>query len=247
MGLSTRPTVIEQELNVVSPTQQGALGAEANTLDGRVYRYGLVGAATLALGKLTTAPLGVANHQNLVVPAASNIAVGSQQVTVTLGGTAATANQYAGGYLQVYDGTGAGQNLLIRNHPAQASTTGNLTLNLVDPLSTAIVAGTSKVSLAVHPMTNLIISDASGTATTDVFGGVPDVSVTAANYGWFQVRGVTNVLIDGTPAVGSGVIQGTVAGSVAVEAATTVTSRIGVVYSVAGVTTKYGFVNLAIA
>lgn len=247
MGLSMRPVVVEQELNVISATQQGALGTEANTLDGRVYRYGLAGASTLALGKLTQAPLGVANHQNLVVPAASMVAVGSQQVTVTLGGTGATANQYAGGYLQVYDGTGAGQNLLIRNHPAQASTTGNLTLNLVDPITTTILAGTSKISLAVHPMTNIIISDASGSATTDVFTGVPDVAVTAANYGWFQVRGVTNVLIDGTPAVGSGVIQGTVAGSVAVEAATTVTSRVGVMYGVAGVTTKYGFVNLSIA
>lgn len=247
MGLSTRPTVVEQELNVVSSTQQGALGTEDNTLDGRVYRYGLAGASTLAVGKLTQAPLGVANHQNLVVPAASNIAVGSTSVTVTLGGTAATANQYAGGYLQVFDGTGAGQNMLIRNHAAQSSTTGNLTLNLVDPLTTAIVAGTSKISLAVHPMANIIISDASGTAVTDVFDGVPDVAVTNANYGWFQVRGVTNVLVDGTPAVGSGVIQGTTAGAVAVEAAASVTQRVGVVYSVAAVSTKYTFVNLAIA
>jgi len=247
MGLTMRPVVVEQELNTLSATQQGALGVEANTIDGRVYRYGLAGASTLAIGKLTQAPLGVANHQNLVVPTASNVAVGSMSITVTLAGTAVTANQYAGGYLQVFDGAGAGQNILIKGHSAQASTTGNVVINLYDPITTAIVAGNSKVSLAVHPMTNIIISDASGTAVTDVFTGVPDIAVTAANYGWFQVKGVTNVLIDGTPAVGSGVIQGTTAGAVAVEAATTVTTRIGTVYAVPGVTTKYGFVNLNIA
>lgn len=242
MGLSTRPVVIEQEVNTLSTTQQGALGTTAVTSDGREFRYGLAGAVTLAPGKVTQAPLGIANHQNLVVTAA--VAVGAQSITVTLGGTAATLNQYAGGYLNVYDASGVGQSLLIKNHPAQSSTTGNLTLNLVDPFATALTTS-AKVSLAVHPWTNVIISD--HTATTAVVTGVPNVSTTAANYGWFQTRGIASVLTNGTPAVGAGVIiSATTDGAVDVEGTSTVTQRLGTVYSVSAVTAKYNFVNLAV-
>jgi hypothetical protein len=244
MGLSQRQHVLEQDFNQISSVQQGWLGERAETRDGRVWRYGLAGASNLAIGKMTQAPLGVANHQNLVVVAAQ--AAGDKTVTVTLGGTAATLNQYQMGYAVVYDSTGAGQALVIRNHSAQTSTTGNVVLQLDDPITTAITTS-SKISLSANPYASLIISDASGSATTDLFTGVPCIAVTAANYGWFQVAGVAAVLTDGTPAVGAGVIQGTTAGAVAVEAAASVGQRLGVVHSVSAVTAKYNDINLSIA
>lgn len=223
-------------------TKNAQLGATGETTDGRVFKYGQAGASNLAVGKLTITPLGVANHQNLAVTAAA--ASGTKSVSVTLGATQATADQYAGGHLTVYDSTGAGTSYLVSGHAAIGSA-GSGTIYLAEPITTALTTS-SKVSLTVATFSSLIISDASGTATTDVFTGVPGVAVSAGSFGWFQTRGVASVLTDGTPAVGAGVVQGTTAGAVAVEAAASVGSRLGVVQAVSAVNTKYNTINLAI-
>src|SRR4051812_28795175 len=97
MGLTTQAAVLEQEFNVASSVQQGGLGNEGVTTDGRRYRYGLAGAVALAPGKMNDTGPVVANHVNITGGTAA--AVGATSVTVTLGATAATANQYAGGYI----------------------------------------------------------------------------------------------------------------------------------------------------
>lgn len=235
--------LVQQSFDQISSVKQGILGARQELSDGRVWRYGLAGATALAAGKLAQAPLGVANHQALVVTAAQ--AVGDQSITVTLGGTAVTANQYQDGYVVIYDVAGQGQALRIANHPAQATTTGNVTLNLAEPFRTAITTSTT-ASLAYSPYSSLIIQD--HTATTGAVAGVPKLSVTAAYYGWFQRVGVASVLTNGTPAAGAGVIaSATTDGAVDVEAATTVTGRLGIVLGVAGVSTKYNSILLGIS
>ena len=99
MGLTIQQTVVEQDYHQISSTQQGTLGSRAVTKDGREFRYTLAGATALALGKLAQAPTLVANHQ--VVAIAAAVAVGATTVTATLGATAATADQYVGGYVNI--------------------------------------------------------------------------------------------------------------------------------------------------
>jgi hypothetical protein len=241
MGLGTRKTVIEQDWNQISTVQNERLGQTAFMEDGREFRYGLAGAADLAAGKLAQNPALTANHQNIAVATAA--AVGDSKIQVTLGATATTADQYRDGYLIGYDASGTGQTLRIKGNPVIAlSGTGYLRLS--DPVITAITTS-GKVSLAKHPYGGAIIW-ASG-ATTGVAVGVPNVTITAANYGWFQVQGIAAVLTNGTPAAGSGVIgSATTDGAVDIEAAASVTHRLGQVYGVSGVSTKYNFIDLNI-
>lgn len=228
---------------VITSSQNCPLGTKAITVDGREFRYGLAGASALAVGKLAQQSAVVTNHVVQTVQAAA--ALGATQVSITIGATAATANQYAGGYLTIQDSVGAGSSYLIAGNAAAASS-GTLVVTLAEPLTLALTTA-SKCSLNAHPYANMIIGQASGTTTVNYITGVPGIAVTAANYGWFQVEGIAAVFVDGTPAAGSGVVVGTTAGAVAIEAAASVTPRLGVVYGSAGVDGKYTSINLAIA
>lgn len=239
MGLSNRQHVAEQDIHQISSTIQGVLGERQETKDGREFRYGLAGAANLAIGKLAQQPAVVANHQNVVVSGNA----GDTTATVTLGATAATANQYQFGYLSGLSGTGAGQTVRIRTNPAIALSTAGV-FQLDEPLTTTFAA-TPKASLTLNPYSGAIISSTAD--TTQQVVGVPIITVTAAFFGWFQTKGLAAVLVNGTPAVGSGLIKSaTTAGAADVEGATVVTQRIGQVYDTAAVSTSNVTVNLNI-
>lgn len=248
MGLSTRATVIEQEVNTLSTTQQGALGTRVPTLDGREFVYGLAGASNLAIGKLTQSPAAIGTTHGtvaspLTVQAAA--AVGVTQVTVTLGATASAANQYAGGYLVITDGAGAGQTLLIRNHAAVLSG-GVITLNLLDPVTTALTTS-SKCVLQLNAYAGMLIS---ATTTVDKYTGVPNVAVTAANYAWFQHKGIAAVLADAstwTSTTSFGVTgSGATAGAVMIAATANQQEVVGYITNSIPVSTKYSDINLNI-
>lgn len=233
--------IASSDWGVISSSQLESLGSKSYTSDGREFRYGLAGATTLLIGNLTKASAVVANHQNVAVAAAA--AAGSLTVTVTLGATAATANQYAGGYLGIYDSAGAGGTYLIVGNPA-ASSSGSLTVTLAEPITTALTTS-SKVNLTVNPYGGLVIT----TSATDGAQGVPGIAVTAANYGWFQTRGIASVLSSATvAALGLSIIPSATPGAVNVEdGASTAAYRIGYAYNQATVSTKYSTVNLTIA
>lgn len=232
--------ISSNDWGVITSSQNSPLGVKAGSPDGREYRYGLAGATALAVGKLTQQPTAEANHQVIAVQAAA--ALGATTVSVTLGATAATVNQYAGGYLTIQDSVGAGSSYLISGHPAAALST-TLVITLAEPLTLALTTAT-KCSLIVHSYSNMIIA---ATGIVSQINGVPGIAVTAANYGWFQVEGVASVLGNGTPAQGTGVISSvTTAGATDVELAATVTQRLGYVVGSAGVSTKYNAINLSI-
>ena len=238
MGLSQRQHVLEQDIHQISSTQQGYPGTIAETKDGRVFRYGLAGASNLALGKLAQQPAVVANHQNLVVTGSA----GDMTATVTLGATAAVQDLYLGGYLGGLSGTGAGQTVRIRTHAAVASA-GTSVFYLDEPLTTTF-ASTPKVNLTKNPYNGAIIS---ATTTIDQIVGVPIITITAAFWGWFQVGGIAQVLANGTPAAGTGLIpSATTAGAVDTEAAGTLTRRVGYVVDNTAVSTSYITANLSI-
>jgi len=252
MGLSTIPVISEQEVNTISSTQQGAVGARGYAVDGREFRYGLAGVANLAVGKLTQAPAVVANHGTVASPLSvqASAVVGATQVSVTLGATAASANQYAGGYLVITDGPGAGQSLLIRNHAAVLSA-GVITLNLVDPVTTAITVTTSKCVLQLNQYSGLLIS---ATTTIDKYCGVPNIAVTAAYYGWFQSKGTAAVLADAStwtttvsfPVTGSALTAGAVGLVTLTGNAQSINETIGYVTNSIPVSAKYSNINLNI-
>lgn len=188
----------DQDVRSISSTQGGEqLGELRSATGGRAYRYGLAAGADLAAGKLAQGATIAANHVNRT---GVTTVAGQNQVTYAVGATAVTSNQYAQGFLVVNAGTGAGQTLLISGNTSALSS-GSPTINLADSIITATSVSDSKFSLYPHPYSAGLIQ-----ATTLAAGaiGVPNVIITAAYYGWFQVTGVCSVLSDtGAPAPGA--------------------------------------------
>lgn len=238
------PLQIElQDVRAVSTSgPQHPLGQMAYTHDGRVFVYGQAGAVALVAGKLVQIPAVVANHQALVTVAAS---VGAVKATVTLGGTAATADQYKGGFLVIRDTstTGAGQALPISGNSAQTVTTGNVDVYLAEGVAEALTTA-SVSNLELAPTGGVLVSTTAD--TTERVVGVPQVDTAAASYVWLQIKGVSSVLGNGTITKGAGLIKsGTVAGAVDIEATATITQRVGTAQQT-GTDAKYNTVYLNI-
>lgn len=238
----TGPTQLStQDIYKVSTTKLMPLGTQGATRDGRLFRYGLAGATTLAPGKVNQNAAVISTHQNIAVFAAA--AVGDTVLQVTLGATnATTANQYDDGYIIGYDASGVGQSLRIAGTPVlSASTSGPFALG--DPIATAMTTS-AKVNLEQNLWSNALVY-ATG-ATTSFCNGVVNVSLPATNFGWFQTRGTAAVLTNGTIAAGSGLIPGqTTPGSVDIEVTGTITQRVGIAQQ-GGTSTKYSTTYLSI-
>ena len=168
------------------------IGEGFELADQRKFRYAKASAA-LTAGYLYLADSPNTNHHD--VTAASAASVNDTSVTVTLGATAATANEYAEGYLVASDNSPEGETYVIKSHPA-ADASATLELTLYHPLITAVT--TSSQFCLVH---NTYYDVAAGTTQTLQPAGVAFVDVTAADdFGWLQTRGV---LADDTVAVGA--------------------------------------------
>lgn len=187
-----------------SSTQEFQVGEVAQTPDGRVFRYCQAGSSSdLTRGKLVVAPTETDNHQNMSF--ASAPAVGDREVTVTLGGTAATADQYKDGWLVVISDTGAGRAYPVEGHPAQSTATGNLTITLKDTIDTAGAISESNVCLLKNPWHGVVESAAD---QNDMPTGVPVVAITKSYYGWVQTGGPCAVLMDEAVTAGDVVTTG---------------------------------------
>lgn len=219
----------------------------------RVYTLVQNGATALVSGVLVQSPASIgANHTGLTL---STQAIGDFTVTATLGGTAVTANQYAGGFLVISAGTGIGQTLEIASHPAQTSTSGTVVLTLKERLSVATLTSDSKGSLTLpqYGSANGVAITTSGvvvnpvTATGRVIGAtiypIPASSSTAATYGFIQTSGPVGVLNDANTAIGLDLMpSANTAGAVATYVVAT-RSRVGT-STVAGETTKTQLITL---
>lgn len=218
------------------------VGTKWDLADGREVVLVLAGAANLAAGQLQQDAAIIANHQNLTVTAFQAYSVNGNtpaKVTVTLGGTAATANQYAGGLALVNAGTGLGQTLQVVSNPAQASTTGALVVTIEGP--NVALDTSSKISLIPAQGLGVIVKPA---VATGALRGVSFYPITAANYGFLTSKGEVAVLADGAIGANLGVgPSAAVIGAVAIGAATT--ARIGIA-SQAGVDTEYRLVSVNI-
>lgn len=179
------------------------LGSRWDLSDGREVALGQpASGTTVAEGKLYQNAALIAHHQNCdvtAVQAYSNNGNVPATVTLTLGATAVTANQYRGGYLAVVDGAGEGQLLKIASHPAADGST-TVTVTLEDAPATALSTSTSEVSLLPATGNNLVIMP---TTPTNVPFGLAMYPIAAESYGFFLTKGIGNALSDATaPAVG---------------------------------------------
>lgn len=231
--------IVAADLTHNSSIQMHNLGERAVTPDGRSFRYVKVGATATVTGKLYQAPAEVTNHQNLAPTA--DVAAGDLSFTVTLGATAATANQYAGGWAVVTVTPGVGQMLKIKSHPA-ANASATLLLTLEDPVGVALTTAASKIDLVPNPYNGIILNPT--TASSSSVGSAVQI-ITANQYGWLQVGGPSCLLADGDLTVGTTVVaSNAVAGAVESGADATDTQQV-IGKAMTGVAnTEYGAVML---
>ena len=229
---------------VTGTTQLHPYGTRMVLPDGRVFYYGQTDGAITA-GKICQSAVGIANHD---MDLATNTAsAGDKSVTVTVGGTAVTADQYANGYLYINDGTGEGHNYKIRQHDAIDSS-GSGAINLYDGDAIAVgFAAATIAGLAKNPYKDFIVYP---TTSTGHAVGVTATDFDDDDYGWLQTWGPAAVLCDVAFVIGNHVrvSDGTAGSAEPLDRDGTHENEetIGVASLIAPVTTDYGYVNLTI-
>ena len=229
---------------VTGTTQLHPYGTRMVLPDGRVFYYGQTDGAQTA-GAICQSAVGVANHD---MDLATNTAsAGDKSVTVTVGGTAATEDQYKDGYLYVNDGTGEGHIYKIRQHDAiDSSGSGAINLYDGDAIVTGFAAATI-VGLAKNPYKDFIVFP---TTATGHPVGVAATDFDDDDYGWLQTWGPAAVLCDVAFVIGNHVrVSDNTAGSgepLDRDGSAEDEVSIGIASLIAPVTTDYGYVNLTI-
>lgn len=197
------------------------LGQGFTRADGNVFRYGQIGTATNA-GVLVGPTVGDGATYNQVVPVASASAVivqaeypilpgqvGSHYIEATIASIG--ANKYQGGYLITTGGTGVGQTYrVIGNTPTGNPATGNIRLQLSEPLAVAILPSTGTI-VVPSMFCDLVATAITSPAAIGVLMG----TTTATNqWAWIQTHGPVGCQEDGTIAL----VQGMEVGSSRVTA-----------------------------
>jgi len=226
-------------------TQQVSLGHRFEDRFSRVFYYAYA-ATAVGRGKVAKTAAVIGNHNNMSFQTAP--AVGNMSVKVTLGGTAATADQYKDGWLVVQDGTGEGRAYPIEGHSAQTSTTGTLEVFLKEPIDTAGALAEANVDLIYNKYDELLPPADTSQAYIPV--GVPICvgGLGASEYGYVQTWGECAVWQDDTTTLGDQLSWGTGTGTGQVENRDAVTEAlIGEAGPAVGVATEYQLIYLKIS
>ncbi len=184
--------LISQQIFEESSVQQHALGTLGFDKFGNKYRYVQAGAQALVAGNLLQEAAEDTNYRSMAVDTAA--AIGATVVSVTLGGTAVTANQFDEGQLVVESSTGIGQLFRIKSHQVQTSTTGSCDFTLDRPLKVALTTS-SQVTVRKNAYDGVIQFP---TTPTGGAVGVALYAMTASYFGWIQSGGDATVLFDAT-------------------------------------------------
>lgn len=220
-----------------SATQKEDVGVLRILQDGRKFRYAKCGATGIAAGKATAAAAIDGDVMNEAC--ASAHAIGDYVITETITSTTCAQDYFAGGYLQINDGTGEGHQYKIASSTAVAAGT-SITITLEEPLRVALVATTSEFTLVHSPWMAVVET----TDEENVFAGVTPIAVTAAYYFWAQTGGVCCCLSEASAAYGVGTVMTLSASSGALQAVATPldidkTYQVGVCFGTAGVDEEY--------
>lgn len=186
--------------------------------DGRKFRYAQMGAVAGVVGKLYQAPIPVTNH---VLQTAAAAPVGQTYVDLTLGATAAAANDYIGGLLTVdlVGNTGFGYSYTIGAHPAvgsgavfrvpfagsdrQVPQSDGLIVAGNESVQVAIATTANSVSVYPNPYKKVIVNPTTITARV---AGVTVAAIAASGWGWLQTYGDCMCITDGTVVIGQPVM-----------------------------------------
>lgn len=186
-----------------STTPKYAVGFGFQRADGNRYRYCHFGALT-AVGLLAASDVSESNRtkiENVGCVLANRTKRAGEFLNPNVYGSrymqlviTATSDQFAGGYLTVTTGSGAGYTYRIAGNTATSDgipVTGNIYLDLNDPIFSEIDSN-SDIAIAGSPYANL-----EGATTTDAVPvGVTVVGNSASSYGWVCAGGVVAVLQD---------------------------------------------------
>ena len=233
-----------QEKETTTTRREHPLGAVGMTPDGRCFRWAFSGEA-IGAGQLVMQKGAVANHDMDLATATAG-SVGDTSITVTLGATAATLNQYEDGALYTNDGTGEGHLYAIRSNPA-ADASASLVLTLHEKIREATSTSDTLNGLIENDYKDVEIYDAD-----DIDGpalGVAPTEIANDTYFWLQTSGRAAVLIQGTVVNGDAVeASQTTDGAVCLHdvSANTDQAPLGTCAGIIAVTTDYGYINLQI-
>lgn len=167
--------------------------------DGRKLRYAKAG-GTLVAGGMCIMAEATANHFGQIQTSGAANAVGSTTVSVYVGGTAVTANQYDDGYLQIYRGTAGttGFQYQIKSHTVSAAGSAIIQVTLGEPIQVATVVG-DYFSLIPNPWSSVTHS----TAQEHGAAGIAMKAASSGEYLWLQTGGVAICKAEGNTALGS--------------------------------------------
>lgn len=187
-GVGGIPSVIDPF--AVATAQVFPLGTKL-TYGERMFRYAKNGGTLGVTGNLYQAVVPLAGHLDEVI---GTNAIGDKTVDFTPNTVTTddlTANELQDGYFWVISGTGLGQMLRIKSHPAITGAVLGV-LTLVDPFYVATAAA-SKGSVIHNTYRAVIIHPASDpTAET---AGVMVAPIAANGFGWLQTHGPCSVLM----------------------------------------------------
>lgn len=185
------PSAVLQLPHEISATAKYPLGARLESRDGRLWRYAKAGATQLNPGLMGQMTPPHANVDGITQTGMSSN-IGDLAINVLLTtGHGYVAGDFAEGWLNIEDGTGAGYRYRIKYNTVVTGDTVHR-LELHEPIVVATDA-TSVIAIVPNEYSKVIVRP---TTLTGMCVGVAPRIVTAANYYWAQRRGPCSVLVD---------------------------------------------------
>jgi hypothetical protein len=191
-------------------TPKFALGTKFERQDGCVFRYGNFSAATsagtLVASTFSEVNLAYATAYTSVAPASTyqmpdetvGVYPGSIGSRYIVAATTGTINQFAGAYIVVGSGTGAGYAYRVRGNTAYSTpATGLMRISLYDQIQVALAID-STLGIVGNVYNDMITA----TTTSTVISGVVLRVHAASRYGWVQTQGNANLFVDSAIALG---------------------------------------------
>lgn len=165
--------------------------------DGRVFRFAKAG-GTITAGALVVAVPNEANIAATYFGAAAGTApiggeggaIGDYKVRLTDDVSGVTADEYAGGYLNITDATGEGFQYRIKGNEATGSAGTGFLVTLYDPIQVAL-DNTSVGTMVANRLDGVVVhtpANYGGTATQACVGKAA-VAATSGEYFWVQTWG----------------------------------------------------------
>lgn len=199
------------------------VGTRWELSDGReLILVSVSSAGAVVAGNLYQDAAIVSGHQGVAVTAFQAYSANGNvpaTVTVTLGASALTANEYAGGFAIVDSGTGIGQTLRVESNPAANASATGVVITLEDGPNVALDATSTLCLIPAHGA-NVIQNPTTPTGSPV---GVGLYGIPASSYGFLVSKGLVSALSDASvAAVGKAISPSvTTAGTVTIASAGT--------------------------